>query len=359
MGSDTTTSAVEHRFRPLRKQAMVVRQAVASGKDALDVSSVLGMNEKGTVAYFSWPAQLAVICDLFYLNFSVDDCTIFNSWHHWRSNADIAKYFGASTPAGLQWQFRDVKKQAQTLRTKVDSGKPPASLDSGGAGRLSPSAGLFTPQTNTRKRNAFQTPTATGRGRKTKRVKVEADSDMDIDEIEDYEELEYEMSPLWKLWLLLTFEKASRRPNPELGRMWPWPQWVIPVVVLVQDCARFGLRRFIATSRRPHLLGTPARDYLKCPLLQLPSTVTCPWVLPLLEAILQTRRHPACLYLVPHRLRHLHLWPGLTIRLLMSHLPGLRQMLRRKLKKLPCWTWPRLLQATKRRLLDEWASCLT
>ena len=51
-GSDATESALEHRFRPLKKQAQAVREAVSKGKDAKDLANSVVKNEKGTVLLY-------------------------------------------------------------------------------------------------------------------------------------------------------------------------------------------------------------------------------------------------------------------------------------------------------------------
>ncbi len=40
-------AGIEHRFRPVKKMASVVRDAVAKGEDAKDFAGLVGMNEKG------------------------------------------------------------------------------------------------------------------------------------------------------------------------------------------------------------------------------------------------------------------------------------------------------------------------
>ena len=47
-GSDTTESGIEHRFRPLKKHAQAVRQAVVEGKDPYSMAGVIGAGGKGT-----------------------------------------------------------------------------------------------------------------------------------------------------------------------------------------------------------------------------------------------------------------------------------------------------------------------
>ncbi|EPE05757.1 hypothetical protein F503_08288 [Ophiostoma piceae UAMH 11346] len=85
-GSDTTASSIDHRFRTIKKQAAIIRRAVAEGTDAKDVKDIFYMNDK-----------------------------------------DIAKYFGESTPMGIEFQFRTIRKEAKALRDAVDKGESPLS----------------------------------------------------------------------------------------------------------------------------------------------------------------------------------------------------------------------------------------
>ncbi|CAK7207761.1 hypothetical protein SEUCBS139899_010574 [Sporothrix eucalyptigena] len=83
-GSDGSQSAIEHRFRPIKKMASVIRKAVSEGMDAKQFSS----------------------------NFSLSDKEIF-------------KYYGESTAQGIEFQFRSIKKEAKALRDAVDKGASP------------------------------------------------------------------------------------------------------------------------------------------------------------------------------------------------------------------------------------------
>ncbi|CAK7214255.1 hypothetical protein SBRCBS47491_002086 [Sporothrix bragantina] len=83
-GSDSSQSAIEHRFRPIKKQASIIRKAVSEGKDAKDFANLFNLNDK-----------------------------------------DIAKYYGESTPQGIEFQFRAIKKDAKALRDAVEQGTSP------------------------------------------------------------------------------------------------------------------------------------------------------------------------------------------------------------------------------------------
>ncbi|PNH30647.1 hypothetical protein VD0002_g6759 [Verticillium dahliae] len=92
-GSDMTEFALEHRFRALKAHADVVRQAREQNVDCKDVPADLPKDKK-----------------------------------------EIARMFGSSTADGIQFQFRAIKQDANTLRATVNSGGNPASVLSLGPG---------------------------------------------------------------------------------------------------------------------------------------------------------------------------------------------------------------------------------
>ncbi|KAK3949702.1 hypothetical protein QBC32DRAFT_316580 [Pseudoneurospora amorphoporcata] len=116
-GKSATMSAIEHRFRPVRKQADCLRLAVARGDD---------------------PEEIDI--------------------HEAR---ELAKYFGESTADGLQFQFRGVKQAAEAMKNAADNGKDPieAFMNAG-----SGSGANKTPSGRKRGRQAGGTP-ASGRSR--------------------------------------------------------------------------------------------------------------------------------------------------------------------------------------------------
>ncbi|KAL2119307.1 hypothetical protein VTJ04DRAFT_6267 [Mycothermus thermophilus] len=95
LGGKSTESAVEHRFRPLKVQARVLRLMVAKGIDPMD-----------------------------------------HPVFEWRTESEIQKYFGESTWEGIAYQFRAIKRTADTLKAAADNGGDPvqafqALLDNG------------------------------------------------------------------------------------------------------------------------------------------------------------------------------------------------------------------------------------
>ncbi|PNY26084.1 Uncharacterized protein TCAP_03981 [Tolypocladium capitatum] len=87
-GSDMTEHALNHRFRRLRVQAVIIRGARSEGRDMKDM---LTSEDLPTT-------QEAV------------------------DRKNIAKYFGQSTADGIQFQFRSIKKDADTLRNVERAG---------------------------------------------------------------------------------------------------------------------------------------------------------------------------------------------------------------------------------------------
>ncbi|KAK0728150.1 hypothetical protein B0T26DRAFT_672731 [Lasiosphaeria miniovina] len=82
-GKSQTVSAMEHRFRPVRHQAEAIRQMVEQKIDPESVN-ILDMPKN-----------------------------------------DIAKFFGESTPDGIQFHFRSVKVNADKLKSAVETGGDP------------------------------------------------------------------------------------------------------------------------------------------------------------------------------------------------------------------------------------------
>ncbi|KAF3356489.1 hypothetical protein VdG1_03769 [Verticillium dahliae VDG1] len=78
-GSDMTEFALEHRFRALKAHADVVRQAREQNVDCKDVPADLPKDKK-----------------------------------------EIARMFGSSTADGIQFQFRAIKQDANTLRATTE-----------------------------------------------------------------------------------------------------------------------------------------------------------------------------------------------------------------------------------------------
>ncbi|CCC13292.1 unnamed protein product [Sordaria macrospora k-hell] len=152
-GKTATMSAIEHRFRPVRKQADGLRLAVTRGDDPeeVDIHEPRGMK-----------------------------------------HLELAKYFGESTADGLQFQFRGVKQAAEAMRNAADNGNDPVeAFNNAGSGAAK------TPSGRKRGRQPGGTP-ASGRSRgggtpprasyvepKTTTDKDESAASVDYDALDD------------------------------------------------------------------------------------------------------------------------------------------------------------------------------
>ncbi|KAI5461198.1 hypothetical protein BGZ63DRAFT_404092 [Mariannaea sp. PMI_226] len=104
-GSDMTDHALNHRFRRLRAQAVIIQAGREYGLDMKDLSTDDNALPK---------TQDAI------------------------DKHNIAKYFGQSTADGIQFQFRTIKKDAEQLRQVERSGGNVASCLSLGTASLGP-----------------------------------------------------------------------------------------------------------------------------------------------------------------------------------------------------------------------------
>ncbi|RYP29177.1 hypothetical protein DL767_006870 [Monosporascus sp. MG133] len=130
VGGGTSASSIDHRLRPIKQLAKMQVQCVNKDED---------------------PGQLPV------------------------EKGEIHKLYGESTPAGLEWQFRDIKKIGKAQQDAVRNGESPAGvLGSSSRGRAStPRAGTgtaaSTPGSRASKSSAAATPsTATPGSRASK-----------------------------------------------------------------------------------------------------------------------------------------------------------------------------------------------
>ncbi|POR35038.1 Uncharacterized protein TPAR_04779 [Tolypocladium paradoxum] len=99
-GSDMTEHALNHRFRRLRAQATIIRMARLEGRDMKDM-----------LTYEDLPTTQEAV-----------------------DKNNIAKYFGQSTADGIQFQFRGIKKDADTLRKVAANGGDVANCLANGMG---------------------------------------------------------------------------------------------------------------------------------------------------------------------------------------------------------------------------------
>ncbi|CAK7274044.1 hypothetical protein SEPCBS57363_005959 [Sporothrix epigloea] len=184
-GSDSSQSAIEHRFRPIKKQASIIRQAVSEGRDAKDLASIFALLDK-----------------------------------------DIAKLYGESTPQGIEFQFRAIKKDAKALRDAVEQGTSPLAIR-----KNVPASTATTPSARARKLRA-QTAAATPSSdasvsvtapasalphssrRPAKRARLDADFASDVENDMLASDVEYEQPELTQSTHLST---PSRRGTATPG----------------------------------------------------------------------------------------------------------------------------------------------
>ncbi len=104
---------MEHRFRPVKEQSKALRQAVAQGLDPKDLDI---LDKAGTIEpnFLVYPTVA--------YNFSFDH-------PFWAAclplTAEIARVFGGSTPDGVQFQFRAIRKEAAGLLVAANNGESP------------------------------------------------------------------------------------------------------------------------------------------------------------------------------------------------------------------------------------------
>ncbi|KAK3327637.1 hypothetical protein B0T19DRAFT_460833 [Cercophora scortea] len=114
-GQSHTASALEHRFRPVRTQAEFLRQVVTHGEDPENIN-ILDMNK-----------------------------------------AEMAKYFGDSTPDGLQFQFRAIKASSEAMKAAVERGEDPVAAFNSNKSAGGSGSGTSTPGPSSARKRARPT----------------------------------------------------------------------------------------------------------------------------------------------------------------------------------------------------------
>ncbi|KOS19767.1 hypothetical protein ESCO_000575 [Escovopsis weberi] len=161
-GSDMTEHALNHRFRRLRAQAVIIREGRKTG---LDIKDMIADGDK-------LPSTQDAI-----------------------DKHDIAKYFGQSTADGIHFQFRGIKKDASHLRQVESQGGDVAScLNLGSASGPSTGSPFSTPSKPTPSRSVGSR-TGGGTGRKRARVSEikrssSDEEDLDGDEVPSWSDIE-------------------------------------------------------------------------------------------------------------------------------------------------------------------------
>lgn len=175
-----TEHALNHRFRRLRAQALIVHEARAVGLDMKDMMTPDDLPntkeavEKNSTPFSSFlPCLSSSILRLIFVSCSQASLV--------RTNADmgpdIAKYFGQSTPDGIQFQFRGIKHDADKLRAVEAAGGDVANCLN---------TGTSTPVSTPSKPKAVRSGSGTrsGTGRKRTRLPVKRASSDDDDDKE-------------------------------------------------------------------------------------------------------------------------------------------------------------------------------
>ncbi|KAL6881596.1 hypothetical protein J3F83DRAFT_66586 [Trichoderma novae-zelandiae] len=154
-GSDMSEHALNHRFRRLRAQVLIVREGRKKGFDMKDMAP---------------DGDLPVTQEAVEKN-------------------NIAKYFGESTPDGIGFQFRGIKKDADTLRKVEGEGGDVAKCLNLGSGRGSGSGSVMSTPSKPSAARSTGSRTGTGTGRKRARkmdmIKRSESDDEDEDDILD------------------------------------------------------------------------------------------------------------------------------------------------------------------------------
>jgi hypothetical protein len=123
---------------------------------------------------------------------------------------EIHKYFGDSTPQGLEFQFREKRREAKALREGLAIAGALNSGDSPQFAQSSKSSSMVsTPQSGMKRKTMLTTPTSrTPSSKRTKKVVKYAETDTDKnDEEVDYEQLD--QTP--------TRKKVYKTANPPLS----------------------------------------------------------------------------------------------------------------------------------------------
>ncbi|KAG5975718.1 hypothetical protein E4U55_007593 [Claviceps digitariae] len=191
-GSDMSEHALNHRFRKIRAQSLVIKLGRERGFDMRD----LCVDENKLPS-----TQEAV------------------------DQKNIAKYFGQSTADGIQFQFRAYKKDAETLRAVHSAGGdvanclPLSTLTTTPSKPTTPSRSASTLTTNTPVSRRGGASTGTSTARKRPRIKRSAsdderDDDLDgDDDMMDDENDEQEPSDQHDDWSDRDAATPSRKPT--------------------------------------------------------------------------------------------------------------------------------------------------
>ncbi|KAK4043468.1 hypothetical protein C8A01DRAFT_13002 [Parachaetomium inaequale] len=206
-GGGATESSVEHKLRNTRAQADLIRKMVAANMDPGD-SDVPFATKAGKTRRRSQPAAATAAA----------------------AAPPPRRYFGASTPDGLNFQFRAIKKGADALKTAAEKGQDPIDAFAVFARGGSTATGSVptTPSTTKRARPTKTTGSgsrATPASKRQKAMKIEPEPEPDMfDEDEDSPEVDYSELDTTPTKLKPKVHTTPRK-NPPLQ---PHPAWPKP-----------------------------------------------------------------------------------------------------------------------------------
>lgn len=178
-----TENALNHRFRRLRAQSVLIREAAKKNYDMKnldpDENNLPGTQGEIDLSRTTTPSPPIDFFSLF-----ASTPTLLGRLCHELANMfmlsfiDIAKYFGASTTDGIQFQFRTIKKDADTLRATAEEGGDLANCISLGVGTGGSNVGTPSSRNGTPSKRGRKTPSQL---KKTPIKSAHGDSDEDTD----------------------------------------------------------------------------------------------------------------------------------------------------------------------------------
>ena len=184
-------------------------------------------------------------------------------------SAEIAKYYGESTPAGLEFQFRSVKKDAKAVREAVAKGESPLSTarKTGGAG-----SSATTPQSGTKRKSTASTPQTGGsaakRGRKASaKAAAPVDSTDSNEDEEGRDEIDYEE-------LDITPTRAPKPKMQQQSRPPPAQPQFRPAPARIQQQQQPDLQHYQSVEQPMHtsIFGNGSSRPMSTPGLSLEAT---------------------------------------------------------------------------------------
>ncbi|KAK3299338.1 uncharacterized protein B0H64DRAFT_317455 [Chaetomium fimeti] len=200
-GGGATASSMEHKFRIVRAQAKFIKRLTEAGRDPGDYDVPSLKQDAGKTSRLSQPTAAVV-----------------------SAATAIQQYFGESTPDGLAFQFRGIKKGGDVLKAAAQKGEDPVGAFGAHVkgGARAASSVPATPSSTKRARSTKATAsgsgaTPTSKRRKAIKIEPEAEFDDDDDSPEaDYSELD------------TTPTKIKPKDQGNAGQLVPRSAWAKP-----------------------------------------------------------------------------------------------------------------------------------